>query len=778
MVHVDLLGVVRITRDGKDVLALENHPKKLTLLAYLAIQPPERFVTRDALLGVFWPDSDERQARHALSQSLHQLRRVLDDDVVLAKGPQRLALNASVITVDVRRFETAIAARNWQLGFDMYRGDLLADFNFFDVEIAEWLERERARLRKLGANAAWQVASDHLGICALDDSVAAATQALQLGGVDESNCAQYVRRALGSGYGVVAQKIAQAFTDQMNASIGEAPSPSFQELYYQSNMAASAQSQVNVTVVIEETDLHQKGRSVSAVDHRARVGGRWVRIALYALVALPVFILGRTLATREARASGTPPVTSTIALPPLDVDGPQAARVETRLVDALVTEIGTTKHLRIMVLDSVAQLRRRNGVDYWFQGRVADDDNGVLVAYRLIDSRSKLIRASGAVRLVESDNVDSVAVSLANRIREAAARETRVRHLSETDKLGWNRAQAVHTLADSLREVGALSESERLYALADSIYSAVRWTTDGQVLAGIARLNALNASAMIAGIQGDPAEATRRLEFAGRTADQLVAAFPNRYEILEARGILSYRSWMVRPSPARATLDQAEADLRAAIRQYPESASSMVALSGVLFAKGDYMASRVMAKRALEVDSFLENDEEILVRLFLTSFNLHDDIAAKTFCDELEHRFPRRWQGAACRLLIMGWSDVVSADPEVAWDLVNDGLAGEGVVMRQQIRPRLKALAAAVIARAGDVDSARAVLAALPETADSEMIGLKAAAYLRLGDAKVAHRLGEQYRRASPSGEIAVSYGRLFEGYLGRPIVVAPRPKP
>ncbi|NIQ58964.1 MAG: hypothetical protein GWN85_37510, partial [Gemmatimonadetes bacterium] len=52
--------------DGEPLSGEAAWPKSLALLVYMAREPgPDR---RDEILGVLWPDRDEKRARRALNQ--------------------------------------------------------------------------------------------------------------------------------------------------------------------------------------------------------------------------------------------------------------------------------------------------------------------------------------------------------------------------------------------------------------------------------------------------------------------------------------------------------------------------------------------------------------------------------------------------------------------------------------------------------------------------------------------------------------------------------------
>src|SRR6185503_8321743 len=99
-------GLAIESDDGSPAPALR--PPRLALLAMLAAAGP-RGVSRERLAAMFWPDSDEAHARHALRQRLYGLRIDLGREVVASSGGQ-LALDPTAMTADVNDFRTLLAA--------------------------------------------------------------------------------------------------------------------------------------------------------------------------------------------------------------------------------------------------------------------------------------------------------------------------------------------------------------------------------------------------------------------------------------------------------------------------------------------------------------------------------------------------------------------------------------------------------------------------------------------------------------------------------------------
>lgn len=151
------LGRVRLVADdGAESKSLGLQPKRLALLAYLALQSVEAPVPRDTLLALFWPELGDQEARRALRQALHYLRRVITEDVFVTTGDV-IALQAKVLRCDAVDLEHLIASGQNAKGVELYKGDFCDGFHVADVapELEEWIARTRARLRNRAASAAW-----------------------------------------------------------------------------------------------------------------------------------------------------------------------------------------------------------------------------------------------------------------------------------------------------------------------------------------------------------------------------------------------------------------------------------------------------------------------------------------------------------------------------------------------------------------------------------------------------------------------------------------------
>jgi len=160
MIELRALGSVDL-RDGagRDVQAVLAQPKRLALLAYLAVARPRGFHRRDVLLALFWPELNQQRARAALRKAVHVVRRQLGAEVLVGRGDEDLGLADGAVWCDAVAFEHVLTAQRFDEALELYRGDLFDGFFVSGApEFERWVDRERSRLRELAAGAAWALA--------------------------------------------------------------------------------------------------------------------------------------------------------------------------------------------------------------------------------------------------------------------------------------------------------------------------------------------------------------------------------------------------------------------------------------------------------------------------------------------------------------------------------------------------------------------------------------------------------------------------------------------
>src|SRR5262249_7294194 len=131
-----------------DDCRLGKVPKKArALLAYLAAQGGQT-VSRERLADLLWPYQGSEQARHSLRNCLLELRKALGPSAARHLVTDFANCRVDDVVVDLDRFERLSRSQHrseLQAAADLYRGELLADFDIASEPFQEWLAAERDR---------------------------------------------------------------------------------------------------------------------------------------------------------------------------------------------------------------------------------------------------------------------------------------------------------------------------------------------------------------------------------------------------------------------------------------------------------------------------------------------------------------------------------------------------------------------------------------------------------------------------------------------------------
>jgi DNA-binding SARP family transcriptional activator/TolB-like protein/Tfp pilus assembly protein PilF len=181
--------------DAPGATPVAAQPKRLALLAYLALATPRGLQRRDVLLGLFWPDLDQEEARRALRQALHHLRHFLNDGVLVSRADEVVGIADGSLWSDAIALEGALAAGRATQALELYRGDFLEGFFVSEVsaEFEQWVDRTRAGLRRRAAEAANALAEQEAKGGNAVAAILAARRAVELAPDDEPA----VRRLIG-----------------------------------------------------------------------------------------------------------------------------------------------------------------------------------------------------------------------------------------------------------------------------------------------------------------------------------------------------------------------------------------------------------------------------------------------------------------------------------------------------------------------------------------------------------------------------------------------------
>jgi DNA-binding SARP family transcriptional activator/TolB-like protein len=142
---ISILGSLIIESDE---CRLGKVPKKArALLAYLTAQAGQS-VSRERLADLLWPYQGSEQARHSLRNCLLELRKALGPSAALHLVTDFANCRIQDVIADLDYFERLSRSQersDLQAAAELYRGELLADFDIDSEPFQEWLAAERDR---------------------------------------------------------------------------------------------------------------------------------------------------------------------------------------------------------------------------------------------------------------------------------------------------------------------------------------------------------------------------------------------------------------------------------------------------------------------------------------------------------------------------------------------------------------------------------------------------------------------------------------------------------
>lgn len=230
MIELRALGQIELVGpDGSRLQSVLAQPKRLALLAYLALATPRGAHRRDTLIGLLWPELTQARARAALRNAVYNLRLSLGPGVLV--GDEALELAPGAVWCDVVAFDEAIARGRPADALALYHGDLLPGFYVPDAPGFErWLDAERSRLRRRAAEAASTAATDALDAGNPDTAVELARRALDLSDGDERAFQRLASLLDGIGDRAGALRAYEQYRQWLADELGLAPSPETEEL--------------------------------------------------------------------------------------------------------------------------------------------------------------------------------------------------------------------------------------------------------------------------------------------------------------------------------------------------------------------------------------------------------------------------------------------------------------------------------------------------------------------------------------------------------------------
>jgi serine/threonine-protein kinase len=450
------------------------------------------------------------------------------------------------------------------------------------------------------------------------------------------------------------------------------------------------------------------------------------------------------------------------------------------LTEGLIAALRDVAALRVVSPSGVAQVRghalpldsvaRRLEAGTLVRGEVEEDGGDVRVTVRLVDGgsgaefeRASFRRAAGEPLQLRDDLVQQVERLVRTRLgTEIRLRGERAGTRSVEAWVSLQRAQRLVKQADSAGAAGDSAAFGRWAAEADSVAAVAertdaRWTEPIVLRAQLAYRRSRRAVE-------DPLAAHRWIAAGLEHVERALALERGDPDALELRGNLQYWKWLLGLEPdagrAEALLQAAQADLELAVRQRPLQAGAWATLSHLYNNSPTKTSVDVVlaARSAYEADAFLANADVVLARLFFGTYDLGQFVEARHWCAEGARRFPANPRFAECALWLLT-TRAEDPDPARAWRLLDTLMSRtpESDTAYQRLNGRLAV--AAVLARAGLADSARAVAAGARGTPDldpsRDLANIAAFVYTLLGDTTAALEQLASYLAANPARRAA-----------------------
>jgi serine/threonine-protein kinase len=396
-----------------------------------------------------------------------------------------------------------------------------------------------------------------------------------------------------------------------------------------------------------------------------------------------------------------------------------------------VIEISRALQVGSVVLGNVAQSgdRLRDNVS------LIDAGDGTEIGSRTLE------RGRNEIFALQDDLAKEVSNFLRIQLgKEVALRENRA---GTRDAAAWGllqKAQEEARSADRLIPSGDTTAVYRLFAQADTLYGQAE-QADPKWTAPIVQRGWLDyRQSRLAG-SFDKSSYDVWTQRGLAHAERALTVDPADADALELRGTLRYWRWLLNLEPdgtrAAALFADAERDLRASVDKNPIQATAWTSLSHLLINKQEPAEAKLAALRAYEADPYLTNANQTLWRLFSTSVDLDDPVEARHWCEEGGRRFPQDSRFAECRVWV-GFLKGQKPDVDSAWAQMARYVELSSPNQREFWQLRGQMIMAAVLARAGLKDSARAVIlrsrADAPVDPARELAQWEAVARTILGD--------------------------------------------
>jgi DNA-binding SARP family transcriptional activator/tetratricopeptide (TPR) repeat protein len=397
------LGGLAICAEHRDEKLPVFGPRRLALLALVAAAGPPG-VTREKIMGILWPESDEEQARHALSQSLYLLRRDSGRECIVGTAQLRLHDDLSA---DIRDFQEALTSDRLADAVAAYSGQFLDGFYLADApQFEQWVEATRSKLQIAVIKALETLIRRAAESNPSGETVVWWQRLTEIDAYKPAYAAGLIRALIDAGDQTAARRFALEYDSRVRRELEAEPDPEIVELTasLRSVPGENAPSVANSSVAVAAVE---PAGAVSST----RTSRRWW-IPGGAIAAVLTAVLVWNIGALRASASEQRPLIAIGSIKSGDttVSGPV-------LRDMLATNLARISGLRVVSNTRLLELlplgidtapgattgaARRAGAREIVEGEIAGSGGELVLTLRRVDLASGVVRQGYSVRAADA----------------------------------------------------------------------------------------------------------------------------------------------------------------------------------------------------------------------------------------------------------------------------------------------------------------------------------------------------------------------------------------
>jgi DNA-binding SARP family transcriptional activator len=348
--------------DSREVESLLGQRSRAALFVYLAV---ERRVSRELLTATFWPESDAENARHALRQSLYQLRKAVGGEWIESRAHELVM--SDEVRADAQDFAEAVGRGDLEAAVRLYQGPFLDGVHLVDLQPWEsWVDSRRAQYARAFRKACRDLLDARRSAGDLRGAIAVAEQWVSRDASDDEAQHRLIESLADAGERAEAIRQFETVARMLEAD-GLTPREETRTL------VEGLRSGVAPLPSIRPASIAPAVAGVPASIPRPRP--RW---AIPAVIAFVVVVSALVWGFRRTDAGASPSSATTVAVLPFSVRGSEAAHY---LGEGIVNLLGAA-------LDGAGSIRPTDARATFAAvaeagGRVLDTQHGDRVATRL-----------------------------------------------------------------------------------------------------------------------------------------------------------------------------------------------------------------------------------------------------------------------------------------------------------------------------------------------------------------------------------------------------------